>query len=79
MVPTLRTPFSPTQVHLIECSKYDRRVCTRVTESPRIRLSDVSAFFPDYAYSNLNTGTIGRPGALRGPRPDRVWSARAFG
>lgn len=45
----------------------DRRVRTRVAESPRIRLSDVSAFFPDYAYSNLNTGTVGRLGALRGP------------
>jgi hypothetical protein len=70
--------FLTTKVHLIKCSKYDRQVCICVAESPRIWLSDMSAFFPDYAYSNLNTGTIGRLGALWGPRPGWVWSARAF-
>jgi hypothetical protein len=64
----LANPSTPDRV-----SKYDRRVRTRVAESPRIRLSDVSAFFPDYAASILAqgplldsgfTGTQARPGVV---------------
>ena len=65
----LANPSTPDRV-----LKYDRRVRTRVAESPRIRLSDVSAFFPDYAYFNLTTGTIGTLGALRDP--GQAWCGR---
>jgi hypothetical protein len=42
--------------------KYDIRVRTRVPESPRIRLSDLSLFAPDYMYfinAGATLGTLG--------------------